>query len=1162
MGEQSLPQETRDFVPSDQSLLDAGRKANFFSDSEPSPASQDSRRQIPDISPQEVPSVSPPESATEAESAQAPKAMAPACERVRLQLAGEIARGGMGVVLKARDLDLGRDIAVKVLLEGHADKTEFARRFVEEARIAGQLQHPGIAPVYQLGVFSDGRPYFTMKLVKGQTLAVMLAARPGPAAEWPRFLGIFAQVCQTLAYAHARGVIHRDLKPSNVMVGTFGEVQVMDWGLAKVLPPGDAKEASSERERAENVSVIRTPRDTEATGMDSYTQAGTLLGTPAYLAPEQARGDVELVDERADVFGLGAILCEILTGKPPFVGKGAEATRKAQTAQLEDAYARLNGCGADGELIALAKRCLAAEPWDRPRHAGEVAAQVTAYQNSVAERLRQAELARAAEEARAIAARATAAQERKARRMTLALAATVLLTMFLGGGGWLWLNSQRAARLAENNRAINEALRQATSLREQTRTAQGRTALDLAVRAREQARRAEALVESGPAYASLAEQVRGLLAELEADEKDRQLLAALDTTRLFQYDINIGTLERVVSHYREAFRAFGMSAGEGGATEAAERLAKRPAPVREAALAALDEWVARAENHALNEPHLEWLRAVLAAAEPEGWTKQVRAAAAEKKLEKRRTALQKLAETADVEHLSAQRLTRMASLLQNMQAGASAVALLRRAQVWHADDFWINEQLGLALGQQQPAEAVRYLTAAAALRADNSGTHLNLGNGLLRQGRREEAIAVFRKAIEVDPNYVLSHHSLGVALWEQGQFDEAIAELHQAIDLYPKDPVLWKDLGSVLRYLAQLLTPRGRGEEARVTWQKSLENNPREHDAWFGYAELCLYLGQEDAYRRNRRALLERFGDTTDPVIAERTSRACLLLPLSDEDFHRAAALADRAVRDGENHHFYPFFLAAKGLAEYRRERLSSAIESLQKAGARGVWMPVTRQVLTMALHRSGQTRQGQETLAAAVQSYDWSEETADSHDKWIAHILRREAEELIVPNLQPFLKGQYQPRDNKERLELIEPCRFRKRYLAAAQLYTAAFAEDAKLANDLKAAHRYNAACAAALAGCGQGQDDKQLDDKQRARWRQQAVDWLRLDLAACAKILAGGKPEDRALVRQRLQQWTRDRVLEGIRDKNALEKLPAEARTACGKLSAEFEALSKQAQ
>ena len=166
-------------------------------------------------------------------------AMPPPADRgSRYQLFGEIARGGMGAVLKGRDPDLGRDLAFKVLLEGHHHKPELVRRFVEEAQIGGQLQHPGIVPVYELGAFPDLRPYFTMKLVKGRTLSALLAEREPPTHDLPRFLAIFESICQTMAYAHARGVIHRDLKPSNVMVGSFGEVQVMDWGLAKVLKEG------------------------------------------------------------------------------------------------------------------------------------------------------------------------------------------------------------------------------------------------------------------------------------------------------------------------------------------------------------------------------------------------------------------------------------------------------------------------------------------------------------------------------------------------------------------------------------------------------------------------------------------------------------------------------------------------------------------------------------------------------------------------------------------------------------------------------------------------------------------------------------------------------------------------------------------------------------
>jgi hypothetical protein len=163
----------------------------------------------------------------------------------RYQLQGEIARGGMGAILRGRDVDLGRELAIKVLLESHQGNSEVVRRFVEEAQIGGQLQHPGVVPVYELGTFPDRRPYFAMKLVKGRTLASLLHERTGPAVDLPRFLAIFEQVCQTVAYAHARRVIHRDLKPSNVMVGSFGEVQVMDWGLAKVLPEGGHRRRGS-----------------------------------------------------------------------------------------------------------------------------------------------------------------------------------------------------------------------------------------------------------------------------------------------------------------------------------------------------------------------------------------------------------------------------------------------------------------------------------------------------------------------------------------------------------------------------------------------------------------------------------------------------------------------------------------------------------------------------------------------------------------------------------------------------------------------------------------------------------------------------------------------------------------------------------------------------
>jgi serine/threonine protein kinase len=381
----------------------------------------------------------------------------------------------MGAVLKGRDTELGRDVAIKVLLETHRGRTELVQRFVEEAQIAGQLQHPGVVPVYEMGQLPDKRPYFTMKLVKGQTLARLLAERTDVAQERPRLLKVFEQVCQALAYAHARGVIHRDLKPANVMVGAFGEVQVMDWGLAKVLKQGGI--ADEKAPATAEATVIRTARSGSATPaqVGSQTQAGAVLGTPAYMAPEHARGDVAALDERCDVFGLGAILHHILTGQPPYAGSDADAVfGMASRAELSGALARLDGCEADAELIGLAKRCLCADPAARPRDAGALAAEVAAYQEGVEARLRRAELDRAAAQARAEEVRATVAAERKARRRTRALAAALLALVAVGAGGGLWVQRQATAK----RKVVESALEKAQGLREQLRFREAATLLE------------------------------------------------------------------------------------------------------------------------------------------------------------------------------------------------------------------------------------------------------------------------------------------------------------------------------------------------------------------------------------------------------------------------------------------------------------------------------------------------------------------------------------------------------------------------------------------------------------------------------------------------------------------------------------------------------------
>jgi serine/threonine protein kinase len=255
----------------------------------------------------------------------------------RYLVAGEIARGGMGAVLRVVDGDLHREVAVKYLLDEKDPRKK--ARFIEEAQIHGQLEHPNIVPVYDLKLDPQTRPYLLMKLVKGRDLKSVLedlrgteasGGRKSPdAQEWTlgRLLNVLVNICNGLAFAHAHGVVHRDLKPANIMLGDFGEVYIMDWGLAKVLASGVA---SAPRESPAGLGALTQPRSPERSSKvvidrepeADLTQEGSILGTPLYMPPEQAMGRIEEIDERSDIYSLGAILYEMLTLEPPVDKEG------------------------------------------------------------------------------------------------------------------------------------------------------------------------------------------------------------------------------------------------------------------------------------------------------------------------------------------------------------------------------------------------------------------------------------------------------------------------------------------------------------------------------------------------------------------------------------------------------------------------------------------------------------------------------------------------------------------------------------------------------------------------------------------------------------------------------------------------------------------------
>jgi serine/threonine protein kinase len=380
----------------------------------------------------------------------------------RYLLGEEIARGGMGEVYRATDTVLNREVAVKVLQTKFAPDSGTARRFADEGRITGQLQHPNIPAVHDLGILPDGRPFLAMKLIKGETLDELLKQRTSIEQDRGLFIAVFEQICQAVAYAHAHDVIHRDLKPQNVMVGAFSEVQVMDWGLAKVLTNRGRDGGAADPEATTAPTEVVSLRDSDG----SFTQAGSILGTPAFMPPEQAVGAVSSIDARSDVFGLGAILAVILTGRPPFVSTSPETTRvKAAQGDVAECFAKLDGCGAEPELIALCKCCLSPKQNDRPTNAEEVAIAVAEHRAAAAERARQAELDSV-----------KSAEKRKRRRTQFVLAAVgIVLLAAIGVGSVLaslWRNAEEAKSKALAAQEETEAARERLARVEYGRTMQ------------------------------------------------------------------------------------------------------------------------------------------------------------------------------------------------------------------------------------------------------------------------------------------------------------------------------------------------------------------------------------------------------------------------------------------------------------------------------------------------------------------------------------------------------------------------------------------------------------------------------------------------------------------------------------------------------------------
>jgi Flp pilus assembly protein TadD len=657
-------------------------------------------------------------------------------------------------------------------------------------------------------------------------------------------------------------------------------------------------------------------------------------------------------------------------------------------------------------------------------------------------------------------------------------------------------------------------------------------------------KRAEALLASGSGTAELHQRVQEL-------GKDLEMAARLDDLRLQKthYD-DVGFMigkEPAGSAYAGVFRDYGIDVLGAPAEEVADSTQARS--IHGQLVTALDDWIL-VENDARVRERL-WTIAERADPAPAAWRRSLRAAMAAKD----RRALEKLATRPEAAELPPAGGYLLGQALADVGAGAKAVAVLAAVQRRHPQDFWLNYLLGIQLlwgsgvpdrseaadGYQwpvhqmtrqnaflrprQPEVAAGYLRAALVARPDYPTLYVYLGLALRGREHLDEVIALNRKAIEIDRRYVEAHCNLGVALWKKGLQREAEAAYRQALDLRPDDFRLLTNLGTAL-------AAQGKHADAEKQFRKALRLRPGFPVAHNNLGNALSRQGKLLDAEKEYREAVRRQPDLPDALVNLGITLAAQGKPAQAEKEFRAALV--RWPNDARAHNSLGNALADQGKLVEAEKEFRTAVRLLPN--------------YAKAHCNLGDVLRGQGRFVEALEALKRGHELGSRQPGWHYDTAQwiREVEQLIVldTKLQGILQGKVQPANTAERIALARLCQEnKKRYAAAARFYAEAFHKDAKLADDLRGGHRYNAACVAALAGCGEGVDAAKLDEKESARLRQQALDWLRADLTAWEQLLAREPEKARAAVQKMLRHWQKDTDFVGVRG-NGLARLPEAQR------------------
>jgi tetratricopeptide (TPR) repeat protein len=1099
------------------------------------------------------------------------------------RLLREIGRGGMGVVYEAEQRSLGRRVALKVLPFAATMDPRQVQRFHNEARAAACLHHSNIVPVFGVGC-EQGIHFYAMQLIEGQTLTAVSAAlrrgqgketlpcddvpttphtsgatdalastgaRPGwttagsiRSQEFFRSVArLGVQAAEALDYAHQMGVVHRDIKPGNLMLDGRGDLWVTDFGLAQLQQ-----------------------------GEGSLTLTGDLVGTLRYMSPEQALARRVLIDHRTDVYSLGATLYELLTLRPAFDGTDRQELLQ-QVAFEEPSNPRKFNRALPQELETVVLKAMAKNPSERYETAQDLADDLERFLDDRPIRAQRPSLGQRA--------RKWARRHRALVRATMAL----VLVLVLVGGVLLWREQRQRAAVVWG---VESNLERAELLQKQEHWD-------------------EALAVLAVAEGELEGHGLGTLRQRVAQSKrDLEMLTRLENARLQLAAAGKGELfdhagaDRL---YAEAFAGYGLDLESLSPEEIAQRV--RASAIGTSLIAALDNWAVSKEE--LRKGSGASLRATADLADDDPWRRRLRGAVGRGD----GAALERLAEEPGVWSEPTVNLVLLGRALRGARRWGAAARLLQQAQQEHPADFWINFELAGILDERkprEPKEAVAFFRAALALRPRSPAVWINLGRALRDQKQPGEAVAAFKKAIALKPDFPEAYYNLGVALSDQKQWGEAVTACKKAIQLKPDFAKAYNNLGVALHNQKQwdeavtackkaiqlkpdhalayynlglALAAQKHLDEAVAAYQKAIRLKPDYYEAYthlgqaladqkqWGEAITALKKAiqlkpdEPGAYCNLGAALCEQ----RQPGEAVTAFKKAIALKPDFAKAYNNLGIALRVQRQpGEAVAAFRKAIALKpdlaaaynnlGLALADQKQLDEAVVAFKKAIQLSKDSPGTHCNLGLLLRDQGQYAEALTYLRRGHELGSRDPRWPYPSAQWV-----RDCEGFVEldSKLPEILSGHRKPADSRQRLMVAWMCQqHRKLYAAATRFYTGAFADNPQLADDLNLQHRYDAACAAALAGCGQGKDAGQLDQTERARLRQQALDWLRKDLKAYRQLLDRSAGRAGPTIAQRMRHWLQDDDLAGVRGAEPLACLPEPERKAWQKLWTEVQALS----